>query len=496
MALDSATLLKKFNFEPDKGEPRFLDEPDSDFPKPLKRYRLIMEAYGMAVEEPYFWILNMLREGFQYADLLKLKDVFTATETSSFFGLTGTRLERQQALAMQYLAQIGHFVKELFGMIRELKTIDMRLEMYKESNKKYRDANDPNKDRNESPSAEISLKSLWVELVEGGAKNPSSVYGLAANLGFAGLPDMFFTNPAKSPDDVDKQVDSLPYNEKVKSVLKAKLFSYFEWKENSFKEYINRRKFMIKYLRQHYEIIKTYMNWVRPYLLHAKRLSLDQRRLKSPDIITAFEQSMIEVEFLAKKKGKKYNNCILAHFLYKTRPALEFTRERQHQGAIHVGRVEITLRGYTWTDEQVKAFEQMRDDEDFALLGAVDKSIDAAMNVLGDDLKNYLKEAGREEFKEDEMPMKKEETKPKQSILEPFKELAKASIEPARMIGRGFAELIGAPLPEPGKKSVNMPTKEDMKKEEEEQKKIAKDVQKTLFNLYNVFKKAHLMPSF
>lgn len=503
MVLNYKELLKKNDFEQEKDNPFYLDEPNPPFPKPIKRYKLVLESFGMSVEEPYFWILNMLREGMQYVDIIKLKDVFSATETSSFFGLTGTRLERQQTLAMQYLAQIGKFVKELFGMIRELKTIDMRLEMYYDSNKNFRNkekegAEGKDYNRSESQSAEVALKNLWIELVEGGMKNPSSVFGLASQVGFGTLPDLFFSNPAKSTKNLDKEVDNLQFNEKVKHVLKSKLYSYFSWKEKSFEEYINRRKFLIKYLRQHYEIIKTYMNWVRPYLTHAKRLSTDIERVKSPDLVSAFEQSMIEVEFLAKKKGKPHNRCVLVNFLYKTRPALEFHREGyEHKGAIHVGRVEITIRGYTWNNKQIDAFKKLRDEEDLELLGSVDASISAAMNVLKDDLKAYLKEAGQEKFAEDEKTEKEKEAEkpviPNQSIWEPFKEFAKASISPFKMMGEGFAEMAGIKLPKNRQKPK---PKEEADAEKADLKKAEKEIQMTIYLLYNLFKKAHLMPSF
>lgn len=496
-------LLKKHDFKQEKANANYLDEPDLAFPQSIKRYKLVLESYGMSIEEPYFWILNMLREGMQYVDIIKLKDVFTATETSSFFGLTGTRLERQQTLAMQYLAQIGKFIKELFGMIRELKTIDLRLEMYTESNKKFRNnekdkIENKNLNRSESQSAEIALKNLWIELVEGGAKNSNSVFGLAQQVGFGTLPDLFFSNPAKSTEDLDKEMNKLPYNEKVKNVLKSKLYSYFSWKEKSYYEYVNRRKFMIKYLRQHYEIIRTYMNWVRPYLTQAKRLSSDLERIKSPDLVGAFEQSMIEVEFLAKKKGAPHNRCILVHFLYKTRPALEFHKENyQHKGAIHVGRVEVSFRGYTWKNEEIDAFKKLREDEDFELLGSVDTSISAAMEVLKDDLKAYLKEAGLETFKEDEKTAKeKEEDKPKpprQSLFEPFTELAKATISPLKMMGEGFAEMVGIDL---SRKVEKAKPKKEVDAEKTDKSKAEKDVQMTLYQLFSLYKKSHGMTSF
>ncbi|MFA5141427.1 MAG: hypothetical protein WC471_00460 [Candidatus Woesearchaeota archaeon] len=495
MALSTKELLEKHKFEQEKSNAAHLDEPDINFPKPDKRFRIVLESFGMNVEEPYFWMLNMFREGLQFNDIKKLKDIFTATETSSLFGLTGTRLEREQTLAMQYMAQIGRFVKELFGMINELKKLDYRLEMYTESNKKFRDKDDPKIDRPESQAAEVALKSMWIELVEGGAKNPSSVIGLAREVGFATLPDLFFTSDAKSTDDIDKNVDKLLFNDKVKSVLKSKLFAYFSWKETTFKEWKNRRSFLIKYLRQHYEIIKTYMNWVRPYLLHAKRLGMNKGRLESADLVGAFEQSLIEIEFLAKKKGKAYTKCIVASFLYKTRPALEFQRESfQHKGPIHVGRAEITLRAYTWTPDQVKAFETMRNEEDLELLGSIDSSIDAAMNMFREDIKKYLKEAG-EKFIEDDkakMPEKKVE-RPPFDLMEPFRELAKAAAEPFKMIGGGFKEMVGM---EASTSVPNAKKPAQLTAEKEEFDKSRKDNAKSIFIAYNLFKKSHLMPGF
>ena len=42
-------------------------------------------------------------------------------------------------------------------------------------------------------SAEITLKGIWVDMVEQGAKNPASVYGMAREVQFTTLPDLFFS---------------------------------------------------------------------------------------------------------------------------------------------------------------------------------------------------------------------------------------------------------------------------------------------------------------
>jgi hypothetical protein len=76
------------------------------------------------------------------------------------------------------------------------------------------------------------------------------------------------------------------------------------------------------------------------------------------------------------------------------------------------------------------------------LMSTIDKSVEEAMNSLGDELKKYLKEAGEQmELPQEEMP---EEKKP--SVLEPF----------TGVLG-GFKEVLGPlisalPIPKPGQK--------------------------------------------
>jgi hypothetical protein len=139
-----------------------------------------------------------------------------------------------------------------------------------------------------------------------------------------------------------------------------------------------------------------YVAWVKPYLKNIQRLMLDQKKTDTPDLIVAFESSMIEIEILAVKKGEGlFKQCILMHFLYRTRPEMSYSQEYQ-RGPIHVGRVEITFRAYSWTDEDIENYKKMRKQEDMALLGAIDGSVQVALNSLGDELVRYLKEAGEQ----------------------------------------------------------------------------------------------------
>ena len=73
-------------------------------------------------------------------------------------------------------------------------------------------------------------------MVEQGSKNPASVYGLARELGFGTLPDLFFSIHPRKPEDIDGLVDALDFNRKVKEVLKRKLRTYLEWRLSTFDE--------------------------------------------------------------------------------------------------------------------------------------------------------------------------------------------------------------------------------------------------------------------
>src|SRR3989339_1521792 len=292
--MPTAADLKKFGFSDEEISEEFRQSRKSTgFPKPARRYRLHYEGYNISIEEPYFWVLHYLRYfgGFPRVD--KITDVFAAAENSAFFGASQQRIGLQQDKVIQFLATIGKMVRELFQLVREMRILDERLSYYADS---Y--TNSPS-----AESAEITLKGIWVDLVEQGAKNPASVYGMAREVQFTTLPDLFFSTNPKKQEDVDDVVekDRGQFNRKVKEVLKRKLRAFLAWKEHTYEELKNRRVFTLKYLRQHYESIRMYSNWVRPYLKNIQRLQLDTEKAERPELIAAFESSMIEIEILARK---------------------------------------------------------------------------------------------------------------------------------------------------------------------------------------------------
>tara|TARA_Y100000310_G_C20693601_1_gene823973 strand:+ start:241 stop:1656 length:1416 start_codon:yes stop_codon:yes gene_type:complete len=463
--------LKKFGFEQQEtSEQNRTTYTLTNYPKPARRHRLHYEGYNISIEEPYFYILHYLRYFSGFPNIDKITDIFAAAENSAFFGASQQRIGLQQDKVSQFMATIGKMVKELFQLVRELRVLDERLSYYNDSMTRSRS----------SESAEITLKGTWVDLVEQGAKNPASVYGMAREVQFTTLPDLFFSTHPESQEDVDEVVERErgQFNRKVREVLKRKLRSFLAWKEHTFDELKNRRVFTLKFLRQHFEVIKMYMSWVRPYLRNIQRLQLDQSKTETPDLLVAFESSMMEVELLARKPSGQVNQCLLISYMFRTRPEMNYQQEGYQRGPIHLGRVEIDFRVYAWTNEEIENYKKMREQEDFQLLGVIDGAVKAAMEALGDELMRYLKEAG-----EDIGPKSKSEKADVKGA---------SLINPYTSIFKGFAEMFSR-AKRPKQIKPKKPSKTDIMKLDLARASAEKAVKGTAWTIYHHFKKHHGM---
>lgn len=468
-------ILKKFGFVDDNGNPNeeieevpFVGDPGKSatwvhtgFPKPAKRYRIVWESHDLNLEEPYYWVHLYYEHDLAFAKIIKTEDVFAAAENSAFFGVSQQRLGAQQDKISQYLATIGKMVKELFQLVRELRILDERITYYADATAQL----DKEVTKREKAS-EITLKGIFIDLVEGGAKNAASVYGMARELEFTTLPDLFFDAPPMHHNEIDAYVNKLEFNRKVLEVLKRHLTQFVIWKERTWSEIKTRRRFTLQYLRQHYEIIKMYMTWVKPYLRHVQRLTMMKGFQSSPEIVSAFEASLIDVEMMGIRKWEKYNTVIISTFQFRTHPGMKFVQEGYQRGPIHVGEMTVTFRGYVWTDEQIDNYIKMKDADDFELLKTVSGAVEAAMDALGDELLKYLEEAGSIEHAEH------------------------AHEEKTTTFNRMFMDVLGPKKP---KHEKHKSSKEDKFKLKEEEKKVADNLKIRLWLLFKNFKKGHGM---
>ena len=452
--------------------------------EPIRKHYIEVEETGAGIEKFYFWILRFIsstppsgisRPGYEYK-IEKLKDIFAASETGAFFGSIEQRKGLQQEKVSQYMATLGRMSRDLFQIIRELRIIDERLDYYDKSEKRIDEKGRPMK---EWEDAEIALKSIWIDLVEGGSKNPTSVLGLGSQVGFVILPDLFFTVHPKAVKDVDREAGSLKekgINRKIREVLGRKLTQYIIWKERTGKEIRQRKNFVRKFLRQHYNVMRMYTNWLKPYLRNIKRLQASQENY--PEVVAAFDTSKIELEILSKKikSGKKqvYYPCILVKFDYTAIPTMAYQQEFQ-RGAIHTGDSKIFFECYTLTDKQIEAYKKKIEEEDLELIASVFESMEA----LKDDLKKYLEEEGEKWFKEEDV--KKEE---KKNILT---SLVLGVTNQFSSLGKGFKETFTIKL-KSGQENSEKSWGAQLEKEE-----AKRDASLDTWILYDVFKKAHRM---
>jgi len=399
-----------------------------------------LESMGGGVEKHYFWLMRFLTgtKAPQYAGkgftgfginaikVYKLKDQFDASVSSSFHGQIGSKVSQIQQQVSTYLAQIGQMTKTLFPIVREIRIMDERLEYYKDSfwDKKEADGDDKERAR----EAEIALKSTWVEVVEQGVQSPNSVYSMGTKLGFITLPDLFFsinpdgTTPEEQRDNMTKYLkqmhDQKEINKKVLDALRKKLYQYFTWKQKTWHEMEHTYKFRIKNLRQHYNVVKLYMSWLKPLLTTLKRLQMQSE--DDTALVSAFETSKLELELLAvigkgkidvEKKNNKYNACIMVRLTHVTKPEMSYTQGGQKQPT-HMGDTIIEYEPYVVTDEQIEDYRKHCDDKLLELIPGEEmnmvKDVMDAMDSLGTDVRAYLLQAEGVDITKDDDEEEKE----------------------------------------------------------------------------------------
>jgi len=444
----------------------------ADYPKPIHKYQIVYESPHSSVEPYYFFALQNLKELCNFPLINKITDIFTAAEHSSFYGASAQKLGLAQDKVSQYLAAIGQFIrKDLFQLIRDLRWLDERIDIHEDARKYKKEGG------LENESAEITLKGIWSDMVDGvvqGQRVAANIFQMAQQLQFTSLPDFFFSIQPQTESQADKMVEELDTTKSLKNVLKRKLYDFIKWKKSNYKELKVRKKFELRYLKQHYNIINMYLQWVKPYMKHIAKLRGDISKIEAPELISSFEGSMVEIEILGQRLeegNKKVYTCILETFEYRTRPSLSYTQEAGfHRGPIHMGELKLTFRAYAWTAEQIENYKQMRQKEDLELFEQINSGVKGAMDAIRDDLDTYLKQAEG---------VKEEKEKPKQAgISEPFSALIGGAKE--------FAEIF---IPSPKKPSDKLATA----KEKAERKKAESNAKSKLWLNYKVFKKAHKM---
>jgi hypothetical protein len=354
----------------------------TSYPNPRLRNVLALSDPNYAkLEKSYLWILNHVTLDFGFTKSMKITDTYGSSVGTDHWGVMNDRIKGTQQTISTTMQTIGALVKDMFPMIHELTLLDERLKWHEEADKGVK-------------AGDTALKGVWTDLVDGGPENNGSVFGLARNAGFVTLPDLFFAIYVQKPEDIDKEVDSMEHgNTQIKSVLRRKLLQYLTWKEHTYREILNKKRFTVRYLRQHIAAINLNMNWLTPYLRQMKYLKMNTNFQDNPTLISSFDTAKFEIETLCTKKNdNKYKPIVLLNFQYLSFPERSGPTY-QYSGFQHAGAMTVTFRGYVWTEEQIENYKRMRSEEGMDLLGEMDGGFKAAMDELAKEIRKYIEEA-------------------------------------------------------------------------------------------------------
>ena len=206
-----------------------------------------------------------------------------------------------------------------------------------------------------------------------------------------------------------------------------------------------------------------------------EKLTFKDKNMRSADMVSAFEGSMLDVELLAHKPaipGVGVNACILATFNYRTRPELKVVQEGYQRGPVHIGRFEMNLRTYAWTDEQISNYKKFKEKEVLHMLGDISKSVQEAMTSLGNELDKYLEKARKQ--------------KKAQEVVKPTQK---------KTFGQSFfGEFYTSKSKSSSSSSPSVKVLREKEKKEEAGRSLAKlQADGACWGVYNNFKKSHRM---
>ncbi|MEM2713585.1 MAG: hypothetical protein QXS07_00090 [Candidatus Pacearchaeota archaeon] len=445
----------------------------------IAEYRLTYDSPFQQLEPVYYWLLDYMRDlGFETE---KLVDSFAASPGSGYFAEIGKRASIMQEQAMKYLGTINTVIKSIINLIWDLKEFEIRLKLYdglKSKNEKERIA------------ALNALKEIWITNVDI-KKGRGAINMLTTQLEFVTLRDAFFI--VKRLEDIDK----LDLNERVKNILRSRLIEFNDWLEKSEIEIRNRYKIEKTYLKSQVASLKLYARWARPYLRAAEQLMM--KETKEAALVTAFSTAIFELLLLCKKKytteipefpktikakaARPFYGLIFIDLSFRSIP----TPAGREGGYVFGGRVDIGFRSYVLREDEfqdfMKEFEKNEFETTISLTQQIEKE---TLETLADDLKHFLEE------KEQEGKEEREKGKVKEKAEGGWGE---GIITDIINLFRGKGKE-GAKAKEEAKKKPKEKKRPDNWAESVLRAIAARDMEETIFKVYDTYKKAHGMPGY
>lgn len=443
-------------------------------PKPLAEHTLIYDSSSETLEPVYFFILDLMND-FGLAPK-KYADTFSSTPGSGHFAELGQRGTIMQQQGAKILGDVNTVLRSVLNIVYDLKEFRIRL-------KNYEDLKTDNKE-----SALLSLKQIWMDKVDI-AKGNSSIKGMGmGQAGFQTLIDAFLA--AKDTKDVN----NLNLNDRIKRILLPRINEFNIWVEQSEKELIKRYEIERIYLRSQVNSLKLYSRWAKPYLRAAQQLEMKEMK-REPALVKTFNTILLELTLLGKsqikieeaalegklsaelqklKTKRDYFSCILVDFRFRGIPQ----KVSQQPHYLFGGKAEITFRAYALNSEELKKIEEELEESDVEdVLRLIEGTTTESLKQLQDEINFFLED---KEIKE---------KKPKDSS-NPFFALIGRYESKTPSKKQNAESLSEKP------KKIGLIKSDNFIESEYIRPLAVENATDINFNLFDIYKKAHGMPSY
>ncbi|MFH1608308.1 MAG: hypothetical protein ABIA78_04210 [archaeon] len=435
-------------------------------PKPLSEHVLDYDSSTETLEPVYFFILDLINDKGFITE--KLVDNFTSSPGSGHFSELGQRATIMQQQASQALANVNTVLRSILNIIYDLKEFKIRLQSYDDLK---------SDDKNTTEAARLTLKQIWLDKVDI-AKGNSSVKAMAlGQAGFQTLLDAFLV--VKDEKDADK----VDLNERVKRILKPRIQEFNIWATSSEQELRKRYQMERTYLKSQVNSLKLYSRWAKPYLKAAQQLEQEDVG-RNPAVVKTFNTILLELTILGKSKigppaelgkikSRQYYACVLVNFTFRGIPQ----KVAQQSHYAFGGKATVSFTAYSLNTDELDKLKKELDKSDIQdVLKLIEGSTTESLDQMQDEINSFLKE---------DAP-KKEEKKKDQS--NPF----------LALIGHYNKKEKKEDAPKKEEKDTKfIPVKPDTWIEKTHVRPVAEEKAKDeAFDIFDVYKKAHGMPSY
>ena len=384
----------------------------SGLKNPIEMHSLVYDASSQSIEQVYFWLIDYINK--EYGNTEKLIDNFVSSPSSGHFAEIQGRATRMQEEAMKMLGAVNQIVKSVLNIVYDLKEFKLRLSLYDQLK---------SKDKEESGSAILSLKQIWLDTVDV-KRNTTSIKGMAQQFDYVTLIDAFMSS--KSLEDVTRSVEKggLDLNDRVRRILQQRLPEFQKWVIESERELRKRFEIEKTYLKSQVNTIKLYARWIKPYLNASRKL--EQNVTETSDLVNSFNTALFELSILGKadynpagdiSQGdlpkiftKLVENRKLGGYYPITIVDLKFRsipeRSDQRGGYSYRGKVDIKFTSYALSEKELKLLkENLTKDDIGEVMQLIEGSSTESLGQLTQDIDEFLKdkkEDGKKEEKANE----------------------------------------------------------------------------------------------